>query len=204
MIWGSRDVQPFLDRNPNFNLDCFPEKSFPCGLLLHEACRLPEVENIKRLIAAGAKPEAFCGNGRNAIQCTICRGTLNEDILEYLTENYPSEMEKITYVNSFDMEKNLRATHYVAESFRRPLYAAQALTKLGADWTLENREKFTPFEWAAKHSNWVITSYLTDMEWADGRGDLVTDSVNDGYNWLQVCIQNVSRKSTYYASRIIY
>ena len=159
---------------------------------------------MERLLAASADPESFCGYGRNALQCAADGEFLDMDVLGWLTSGYTQREEKEKYINLPDQYKDRRATHYVAGSPNQRLEGAIALEVKGADWTLMDREGNTPFDWAARHGNWTITSYLAFMQWGVRDGKVKTEANFSVCRWTQVNVQNVSRKSTYWKSGTSY
>ena len=148
---------------------------------------------MERLLAAGADPESFCSYGRNALQCAADTDSLNKDVLGWLTSGYTQKKEKEKYINLPDQNKDRRATHYVAGSPNQRLEGAIALDTAGADWTLVDRRRNTPFEWAARHGHWIITSYLARMQWGVRDGKMKTEADFSVCRWTQVNVQNVSR-----------
>lgn len=191
-------IEKFLDSNPNLDLNIAPEvfATFPSELPLHLACRQGNEKSVERLLAAGANPESFCGHGCNALQCTAQAESLDEKVLMWLTKRY-ERSEKAKYINLPDQSQDRRATHYAAEGPNQRLEGAMALMIARADWTLKDKKGNTPFEWAAKHDNWIFASYLANSWWNIGDGDIKTDANYPGCHWKRVSVQNVSGKSAY-------
>ncbi|KAL8908648.1 MAG: hypothetical protein Q9171_005360 [Xanthocarpia ochracea] len=189
---SSDEVQRFLGRHPNLDLNIVPTSKYgaPWELPLHVACLYRQEQSVEHLLAAGANPEAFCDYGRNALQCAAYHSVLDREMLNWLTERYKNLEEKKDYINLHDRNGDLMATHHVAACSRRNLEGFWALE--GADWTLKNVGGETPFDVAARHGHWIITAELARKQWGIKDVDFKTDAYFGSCQWTQVNLQNTA------------
>ena len=211
----------FLGHHRTFDLNIVPPSvsgQLPLELPLHLACQYLQETTVDDLLDAGAKPESFCGHGCNALQCATYADVLDSKLVSRLTKCFESREAKKDYINSPNQAEDLRTTHYIARSPNQRLEGAFALDELEVDWTLKDRGKNTPYELAARHGNWKITSYLASKQWGKGSNKFKT---SDEFKttvefkagskvqvlvcqWTQVNVQNVSMKSTLHYSVACY
>ena len=192
--------------NPDLDLNTPPLTTYP-ELPLHMGCRCGNEQVVERLLDAGADPDTFCGFGRNALQCTAFRRSLNIDKLSRLTRGKQDEVEKKRYINSTDRSQDQRAAvHYVVTN--EVVEGAKVLHEAGADWTIKDRGGETPFELAFEHApirrDWTIASYLASIQWHAEYDKTGPNEYFRSCKWTWLDGQNVSKKSGYWNSEDIY
>lgn len=198
-------MQKFVEQHPGLNLNICLSLESPSHFEppLHLACGLAAPEDILCcLLDAGSDPKAPCQLGCNALQCLAMTGRVDGSIVKTLTKKYTDEEQKKFYINATTQDKDMGATHLLAE--RKDLVVADqisgydALDGEGADWSLKDKNGRTPFEIAALQGNSTITALLALKEWESSKGGRRMEELKGLCNWTDAGSQNVNNPSTHY------